>query len=111
MVLDSLAWVRIELAEFDEAEPPARRALEIRQTVLGRDHLHTYFSMRTLATILRDRGVNDEAEPLLRDAYDGLKRLKGADDPAARAARDELVQFYINTGRPELAEAVLQSRP
>jgi serine/threonine protein kinase len=108
LVLDSLARVRIELGKLEDAEPPARRALEIRRTVLGDSHLHTYFSMTTLAEILRKRGVTDGVEPLLRDACEGLVRLKGVDDPAAKAAIDALVHFYQETGRPEEAENLLR---
>jgi hypothetical protein len=64
--------------------------------------------MRTLATVLQKRGANDEAEPLMREVCEAFVRLKGAADPASKAAIDALVVLYQETGRPEKAEELLR---
>jgi hypothetical protein len=45
----------------------------------------------------------DEAEPLLREGYEGLRASKEAAPEDARTARTHLVELYESWGRPEQA--------
>jgi len=64
-----------------EAEPLYRKALDIRERVLGTDHPVTATSYNNLASNLDDQGQASEAEPLYRKALDIRERILGTDHP------------------------------
>ena len=53
---------------FDKAEPFARRAVELRERLVGRQHKKTAADIAALAAILCGQGRYTEAEPLFRRA-------------------------------------------
>src|SRR4051794_3980610 len=66
-----------DLDRVAEAEPLLRRALDIRERVLGLEHPDVATSLGNLAVILTMRGRSAEVEPLLRRALDIRERVLG----------------------------------
>ena len=65
-----ITWA--QMAEFGEAEPLFREALQKRRSTLGDAHPDTLTSMNNLAELLRAQGKFGEAEPLFREALHAL---------------------------------------
>ncbi len=60
-MLDTIGRVYHGSGDLEQAEPPLRRALEIRRTNLGPQHLETASSAHNLAALLYDKGAYDES--------------------------------------------------
>jgi non-specific serine/threonine protein kinase/serine/threonine-protein kinase len=111
MVADSstaLARLRVLQKMWVDAEPPARRALAIR---LDRhpDHWTRFDTLSLLGASLAGQGKFVEAEPMLIEAYNGLKErqeripyLWRKKRPAEAAQR--LVDLYEAWGKKDLAD-------
>jgi tetratricopeptide (TPR) repeat protein len=56
--------------KYDQAEPLYRRAIEIDERGLGRDHPNVATNYNNLAELLRAQGKYDQAEPLYRRAIE-----------------------------------------
>src|SRR5262249_36931015 len=67
-----------------EAEPLARRSLEIREKALGPDHPIVASSLDTLAEVLCHLGRHDQAEPLARRSP-AIREKDPRRDPPERA--------------------------
>ncbi|MCC6317181.1 MAG: serine/threonine protein kinase [Gemmatimonadaceae bacterium] len=81
-MLDALADGYDRLGLYADAEPMARRALELRERLLPADHPDVAASLNLLGWILHERGASTTALPLLARA----ERLRRAD--SARAPAD-----------------------
>jgi len=73
-----------------EAEPLFRKALEIRERVLGPDHPDTATSYNNVAFNLNAQGRAAEAELLFRKALEIRERVLGPDHPDTAAIRQKL---------------------
>jgi tetratricopeptide (TPR) repeat protein len=80
-VLTYVAGGLTEAADYASAEPLLRRALAIRERILGPNHLDVAASLWALATLLRTRGDAVEAEQLLRRALTAREAAVGSQDP------------------------------
>jgi tetratricopeptide (TPR) repeat protein len=69
-ILHNIGGVRHSAGRAEDAEEPARRAWELRRTLVGADHPDTVADGAALAGVLLDLGRYDEAEQLLRQALD-----------------------------------------
>jgi hypothetical protein len=67
-----------------QAEPLFRRALAIREKVLGPDHPDTAQSINNLALVLYAKGDYAGAEPLLRRALAIREKALGPNHPDTR---------------------------
>ena len=67
-MMEVLGRVHRNLGAPEDAEPLARRALEIRRAVYGPEHPEVIQSMLTLAQVRRTLGDYDEAESLYQEA-------------------------------------------
>jgi tetratricopeptide (TPR) repeat protein len=76
------------LWQFEDARDHLQTALDIRREILGRDHPDTLRSMLQLGYSLWDarRGEYEEAETLVRRAYEGMRRREGPEDPKMLSA-------------------------
>ncbi|NEP51464.1 MAG: tetratricopeptide repeat protein, partial [Moorea sp. SIO3C2] len=63
--------------KYSEAIPLAKKALGIRQQVLGEEHHSVATSLQNLALLYFRQGRYQEAEPLYQQALDLRKRLLG----------------------------------
>jgi tetratricopeptide (TPR) repeat protein len=84
--------------KYDEAELLYRRALAIREKVLGPDHPDVAASLNNLATLLDKQGKYDEAEPLYRRALAIRKKVLGPDHPDVAASLNNLAALLHKSG-------------
>jgi tetratricopeptide (TPR) repeat protein len=101
--LDDLAALLESKRDYAGAEPLYRRALGIREKVLGPDHRDTGGSMNNLACLLHSKGDYEAAERLYRNALaiedpssaNHVQRLRTRIDQSLHSARiqDELAAF------------------
>jgi tetratricopeptide (TPR) repeat protein len=98
----------MELRLHGPAEQHLRRALGIRQKVLGDEALESLESMRRLAALLRMQGRLDEAQLILGQAVATSQRVLGQKHGETIAALDEMAHLREAQGR--LADAAALSR-
>src|SRR5262245_22628392 len=79
--LNNLALTYQYLARYSEVEPLFRRAIEINERVLGKDHPTLATNYNNLAVLFRDQGRYDQAEPLLRRSIEINEKVLGKDHP------------------------------
>ena len=76
--MNNLALTYKTLARYTEAEPLYRRAIEIDEKALGKDHPDVATAYNNLASLLEDQGKYAEAEPLYsagdRDRRKGFRQ-------------------------------------
>ena len=69
------------LGKYEEAENMHRQALELRETVLGKEHPDTLTSMNNLATVLRREGKYKKSEQMHRQALELREKVLGKEHP------------------------------
>jgi non-specific serine/threonine protein kinase/serine/threonine-protein kinase len=102
----SLSETYANLGLYDPATMHARRALEIRERELGREHPDTLDAINNLALRCTEGGATDEAEPLFLEAMRSRRRLLGEDDPATLDSMNNLAWLYWNERRFDEAEPI-----
>jgi serine/threonine protein kinase/tetratricopeptide (TPR) repeat protein len=98
----------MELGVHSPAEQHLRRALGIRQKVLGDEAPDSLESMRRLAALLRMQSRLDEAELILGTAVEISRRVLGQNHPESIAQLGEMAHLREAQGR--LADAAELSR-
>ncbi|NEQ09701.1 MAG: tetratricopeptide repeat protein [Moorea sp. SIO4E2] len=96
--------------KYSEAIPLAERALEIRQEVLGEEHLDVATSLNNLALLYKSQGRYAEAEPLYQQALALRKKLLGEDHPHVATSLNNLALLYKSQGRYVDILTVLEER-
>ncbi|HEU5199018.1 MAG TPA: tetratricopeptide repeat protein, partial [Ktedonobacterales bacterium] len=91
-------------ARHAEAEPLFQRALQIREQLLGPEHLEVAASLNGLADLYRERGKQAEAEPLFKRALDLRERLLKPEDVLVAISWTNLANLYQDQGRYAEAE-------
>ena len=102
-----LALDDISLGNFAQAEPLAREVLEKDKKVQP-DDLQRFFAESLLGASLTGEKKYAEAEPLLREGYQGMvtrkaRMLAVPDLHELDRAREWIVQLYQSSGKPEKA--------
>ncbi|MHC4103282.1 MAG: tetratricopeptide repeat protein [Planctomycetota bacterium] len=95
------------IGAYAEAEPHARRAVEICGDVLGNEHPKSLRAKQVLATVFAGEGRFVEAEALHRDTVETQIRVLGEDHPDTVGSMNELVIAYCGQGRFEEAEPLI----
>src|SRR5262249_15145653 len=102
---NQLGWLALNLLEqkkYVESEPFARESLTIREKNWP-DHWMTFHTRSLLGGALLGQGRDREAEPLLRQGYEGLKERQGKIPEESRVRRtralDRLVQLHDAGGK------------
>ena len=88
--LNNLAVVLGSKGDYEGAEPLYRRALEIREKVLGREHPDTATSLNNLAVLLENKGDYEGAEPLYRRALEIYEKVFGKEHPNTITLKKDL---------------------
>jgi TonB family protein len=78
--------------KYDEALKPARRALEIRERILGPDHALVTSALGNLASVYMSLGHFKEAEPLYQRLLPAYEKEHGAESQAV-AQMSEVLAF------------------
>ena len=107
-LLHQAAWYLDDRAQYKEAEPIQRRALEIREKVLGPNHPDTATSLNNLAGIYSSQGQYKEAEPLLKRALEINEKALGPDHPNTAISLNNLAEIYRSQGQYKEAEPLLK---
>lgn len=80
-LLDTIANFLGLSARFEEAEKLYRKALEIKEKILGKEHPDTATTLDNLALLLGDKGDYEEAERLFRRALEICEKTLGRTHP------------------------------
>lgn len=89
---------------YAEAEQYARRAMETRQRVLGRDHPAVAADAAALGSILDALGKHDAAEAFFRQALDTFESRLGAEHPEVAVNANNLAAVEYRRGNHAEAE-------
>ncbi|MFN2398894.1 MAG: tetratricopeptide repeat protein [Gemmatimonadaceae bacterium] len=93
--LSNLGQLKFRTKELDDAEELFRRALGIRERVLGHEHHDIIPGLNNLAALYYTRGQLDRAEPLFRRALTIAEATGGRDHPDAGMALNNLARLYF----------------
>src|SRR6516165_7688783 len=104
MALNNLAVTYLSLARYMEAEPLYRRAVEIGEKVLGKNHPDVATGYNNLARLLQDQGKYDQAEPLFRRAIEIGEKVLGKDHPDVAVWYNNLAGLLEDQGKYDEAE-------
>jgi hypothetical protein len=106
-VLWWLAYNLESLAEYAEAEPRARKAVEILEAHFGDRNCFVYNARNVLGGCLLGQERFDEAEPLLTHSYQELLARLGPADANTGNALSRLVRLNLATARASEAVSLL----
>ncbi len=93
-----------ERAQYAEAEPLYRRALDIYEKALGVEHPDVVTSLNSLAVLYLNQGKYGEAEPLLKRSLAVREKALGAEHPDVADSLNNLAALYRAQGRYTEAE-------
>jgi tetratricopeptide (TPR) repeat protein len=102
-LLNQAAYYLQERAQYQEAEPLYRRALEARERMMGPEHPDTLDSVNNLALLLQAEGDLAGAEPLYRRALDGREQVLGLEHRDTLSSVNNL--GYLLKSKGDLAGA------
>ena len=103
-MFDVMGNVYGSLGLYPEAESLERRAVAIREKLLGPNHPDTLASMYSLAFLLRRDGREDEAEKLQRKVLATERRVLGPKDPRTADSIAQLAGILVEEGHYADAE-------
>jgi tetratricopeptide (TPR) repeat protein len=90
--------------KYEEAERMHRQTLELREKVLGEDHLDTLASMNNLASVLNSQGKYKEAEQMHQQTLQLNEKVLGKEHPSTLVSMNNLANVLDNQGKYEEAE-------
>ncbi|WAO96035.1 NACHT domain-containing protein [Fusarium falciforme] len=108
MLLCNAGWYRSGRGKHEEAEPMNRRALEVREKVLGREHPDTLTSVSDLALVLQDQGKYEEAEQMNRRALEAREKVLGREHPDTLTSISNIGLVLQYQGKYEEAEPMIR---
>ncbi|OCK73508.1 hypothetical protein K432DRAFT_233234, partial [Lepidopterella palustris CBS 459.81] len=103
-VLFKAAWYATEMGQYNEAHKIGSAAFQVRETILGAEHLDTLNSLNSLGLVLNLQGRYSEAEAMHQRALEAKERVLGADHPHTLSSMAHLASTYRNQGRWKDAE-------
>lgn len=96
------------LGLYGEADMHLPPALEIRERVLGEEHVDTLSSMDNLAELRRLQGELEEAERGFRETLALSQKVLGEDHPETLVTMHNLAVLYHDQGKVDEAESLIQ---
>ncbi|RDW57813.1 hypothetical protein BP5796_12614 [Coleophoma crateriformis] len=90
--------------KYPDAEKMYREALQLKETVLGKDHPQTLTSMSNLAGALTRRGKYPDAENMYREVLQSLETVLGKDHPETLTSMTNLSEVLSSQGKYSEAE-------
>lgn len=103
-LLDRCGQYLYQRAQYADAETLYRQALEIREQVLGPEHLDVAISLRNLTTLYWDQGKFVQAEPLFLRSLSIREQVLGPHHPDVAASLNDLAMLYKAQDRYNQAE-------
>ncbi|XP_013136138.1 PREDICTED: kinesin light chain [Papilio polytes] len=108
--LDFMASIRIDVCKcagkYREAEPLCKRALCIREAVLGRDHPDVAKQLNNLALLCQNQNKYEEVEQYYQRALEIYESKLGPDDPNVAKTKNNLASCYLKQGKYKEAETL-----
>lgn len=103
-ILSNAAWYSRKKGSYNMAEDMERRALEMREKVLGKEHPATLVSLSNLALVLQNQGKYKQAEEMNRRALEGYEKVFGKEHPGTVTSLSNLAMVLQNQGKYNQAE-------
>jgi CHAT domain-containing protein/Tfp pilus assembly protein PilF len=94
--------------KYDEARPLFERAIEIRERVLGADHLEVAYSLNDLGVTYYTKGAYAKAGPLFQRAFEIKEKTLGPEHPEVASALNNLAIFYFHSSDYSRAESLFE---
>ncbi|HEY5504960.1 MAG TPA: tetratricopeptide repeat protein, partial [Sedimentisphaerales bacterium] len=107
-ILNDMAVVYYENADYQEAEPMYKRALAIDEASLGKDHPNVATDLNNLAALYKATNRFSKAEPLMKRALAIDEVSFGKDHPNVARDLNNLAQLYQATNRLAEAEPLMK---
>ncbi len=104
--LNNLAVLYGKRGKYRDAEPLCKRALEIREKVLGSDHPDVAKQLNNLALLCQNQGKYEEVERYYQRALDIYESKLGQDDPNVAKTKNNLASAYLKQGKYGEAESL-----
>ncbi|OXB82874.1 UNVERIFIED_CONTAM: hypothetical protein H355_010444 [Colinus virginianus] len=104
--LNNLAVLYGKRGKYKEAEPLCKRALEIREKVLGKDHPDVAKQLNNLALLCQNQGKYEEVEYYYCRALEIYESCLGPDDPNVAKTKNNLASCYLKQGKYKDAEVL-----
>lgn len=104
----TLGRTYLDLSVLDRAQRQVESALEIRENLLGRDHVDTAECLNSLGLLARAKGQFDDAETLYRESLAIRRSLLGDDHIALAESLNNLGTLMQIKGDLESAETMLR---
>lgn len=101
---DGIANLYRQRQSFDMADRLYKAALDVKETVLGKEHLSLANSFDSLGTICIEKNEDTEAETFFRYALEHTERILSSDDPQVFPRLDKLAKCLIKEKKFEEAE-------
>jgi tetratricopeptide (TPR) repeat protein len=92
--------------KYAEAEAMGRQTLQLRETVLGKDHPDTLASMNNLALSFHQQGKYAEAEAMHRQTLQLKETVLGKDHPDTLKSMNNFAELLRQQGKYAEAEAM-----
>ena len=86
-----------------QAEPLLRAAIAGLRRTIPQNPIRVPWQQRWLGDCLIDRGRYAEAEAMLLESYEALRKARGGDDDFTRKVAELLATLYTKWGKPEKA--------
>merc|ERR1711902_220201 len=102
--LNNLAVLYGKRGKYKDAEPLCKRALEIREKVLGSDHPDVAKQLNNLALLCQNQGKYEEVEKYYQRALAIYESKLGQDDPNVAKTKNNLASAYLKQGKYKEAE-------
>ncbi|OAP56891.1 hypothetical protein AYL99_09003 [Fonsecaea erecta] len=114
--MNNLAAVLSDQGKYEAAEQMHREVVEVRERVLGKEHLSTLTSMNNvagvlcgdvynnLALVLSDQGKYEAAEQMHREVVEVIERALGKEHPSTLTSINNLALVLSHQGKYEAAE-------
>lgn len=106
---DSVGNVYLAQKNFEMAERLFRDALEVKETVLGKNHLSLANSYDSLGGLALAKNSFLTAESHLRDAYEMSAKILPKSNPVVYARLDKLAKCLVQEGKRQEAEQLYLS--
>jgi tetratricopeptide (TPR) repeat protein len=107
-VLNDLANTYANLARYPDAEPLFRRAIEIGEKTLGKEHPDVAARYNNLATLFESQGKYADAEPLFRRAIEIDEKALGKEHPDVGLEYNNLAALLQDEGQYADAEPLFR---
>ena len=91
----NLAVLYGKRGKYKDAEPLCKRALEIREKVLGSDHPDVAKQLNNLALLCQNQGKYEEVERYYQRALEIYESKLGQDDPNVAKTKNNLASAYL----------------